>query len=125
MNRREFTRAQKSAIVHRAMNKRGQVVCEGCGLVLASKKFEIDHVVAEALVIDKSKSLTIEEGQLLGMDCCHRGPDGKTADDVGRIAKAVRCESRHLGIKPKSRGFRKPPGTKWNWKRNRLERMAT
>ncbi len=123
--RREFTRAQKAAIVHRAMNERGQVVCEGCGLVLASKKFEIDHVIPEALVVDKSKPLTIADGQLLGIDCCHRGEDGKTAKDVGAIAKAIRCEAKNLGIKPKSRGFRKPPSTKWNWKRNRLERMAT
>ncbi len=123
--RREFTRAQKAAIVLRAINADGLVACEGCGYVLGKKKYEIDHRIPEALVVDKSKPLTIADGQLLGIDCCHRGEDGKTAKDVGTIAKAIRCEAKNLGIKTKSRGFRKPPGTKWNWKRNRLERMAT
>ncbi len=120
--RREFTRAQKAAIVLRSLNERGQVCCEGCSFVLGKKKYEIDHTIPEALVVDKTRPLTIEDGKLLGIECCHRGDEGKTAKDVGDIARAVRREAKHLGIKPKSRGFRKPPGTKWNWKSGRLER---
>lgn len=95
MTRREFTRAQKAAIVHRAMNDAGQVVCEKCGLVLGAKVYEIDHRVPEALVIDKTKPLTIADGWLLGLDCCHRP---KTAIDKGVIAKAVRREANSLGF---------------------------
>lgn len=84
------------------MNERGQICCEGCRQVLGSKKHEIDHVVAEALVVDKSKPLTAKDGQLLGY-CCHRGEDGKTAKDVRAIAKSKRQERRHLGIPKSSR----------------------
>lgn len=87
--RREFTRDQREQIVDRSKNELGQIHCEGCGLVLAGKKYEIDHKVAEALIrdADKKRKLTIEDGQLLG-ECCHRGADGKTNADVKRIAKA-------------------------------------
>jgi hypothetical protein len=102
MTRREFSRKQRFEIIKRASNHKGQITCEGCGLVLGPKAWEIDHTIAEALVIDKSKPLTIEEGRLLGM-CCHRGPDGKTASDVTAIAKAKRLERRQMGIKKPSR----------------------
>jgi hypothetical protein len=111
--RREFTKAQKAQIVHRATNANGHVVCEGCGLVLGKKSYEIDHKLAEGLVVDKTKPLTIEDGELLGVECCHRGPDGKTNQDVKAIAKAKRCEAKDMGIrKPssfKSRGFTPAP----------------
>jgi hypothetical protein len=104
--RREFSKRQKAEIVHRAMNAAGRITCEGCGQVLGHKPYEIDHTIPEALVLDKTKPLTIAEGKLLGKECCHRG--GKTAKDVGDIARAVRREAKHLGIK-KPGGFRKPP----------------
>lgn len=101
--RREFSDKVKAAIVMRAMNDRGFPVCEGCGGVLKLKGYEIDHRIAEALVVDKSKPLTEEDGQLLG-PCCHRGPNGKTARDVKVIAKSKRSERKiRLGIKPKPR----------------------
>ena len=93
--RREFPRRIKAAIVHRAMNAAGQIVCEGCGLVLGKKRWEIDHTIPEALVVDKSRELTAADGKLLGLACCHKP---KTVDDVGDIARAVRREARHLGI---------------------------
>jgi hypothetical protein len=118
MKRREFSNKLRAKIVHRATDPRtGMVVCERCGYVLGKKPYEIDHIVAEALVIDKSKPLTEDDGQLLGMECCHRGNDGKTAADVRRIAKAKRVELRHLGIK--KRGSKRstfpkaPPGTRY------------
>jgi len=101
--RREFSDKVKAAIVMRAMNDRGFPVCEGCGGVLKLKGYEIDHRIAEALVVDKSKSLTAEDGQLLG-PCCHRGVNGKTARDVKAIAKSKRSERKiRAGIKKPSR----------------------
>jgi hypothetical protein len=44
----------------------------------------IQDAIAEALIVDKSRTLTAQDGQLLGA-CCHRGEDGKTAQDVGII----------------------------------------
>lgn len=106
MKRREFSKRQKAEIVHRAMNASGQITCEGCGLVLGRKPYEIDHVIPEGLILDKTRELTTKDGQLLGKACCHRG--GKTAKDVGDIARAVRRFAKDRGIK-KPGGFRKPP----------------
>lgn len=98
--RREFTRKQRAQIVLRATGPDGVLVCEGCGLRLGGKAFEVDHIIPEALVVDKSKPLTIEDGQLLGKDCCHRG--GKTQEDVRRIRKADRQRDKHTrAMKPK------------------------
>lgn len=111
--RREFTRKQKAQIAHRAMNDDGQIVCEGCGLVLGKKAYEVDHDLAEELVVDKTRPLTIEDGKLLGVECCHRAPGGKTAQDAAKIAKAKRAEAKHLGIRKrsslKSQGFTPAP----------------
>lgn len=100
--RREFSRRIKEEIARRATNAAGQICCEGCGYVLGAKPFDIDHVLAEALVLDKSKPLTAADGQLLGVACCHRGGRNKTKDDVGRIAKAVRQSLKSRGIRRKS-----------------------
>lgn len=98
--RREFTRNQREQIVCRAMNAAGEICCEKCGLVLGGKPHEIDHVIPEALrpEADKRQPLTIAEGQLLGRECCHRGPDGKTNADVKAIAKGKRQNAKHIRI---------------------------
>lgn len=93
--RREFSRKQRAQIILRATDAKGVICCEGCGLKLGKKPFEIDHIVAEALIMDKSVPLTITDGQLLGKECCHRG--GKTADDIRSIRKADRQRDRHTG----------------------------
>lgn len=115
MARREFTPAQKRQIVERSKNERGEICCERCKLVLGGKPHEIDHVIAEGLrpEADKLKPITIAEGQLLGRDCCHRGADGKTNQDVKAIAKSNRQFDRAHGITQpkgqiKSPGFSKP-----------------
>lgn len=95
--RREFSNKVRLEIVLRATNDKGRVCCEGCCLVLGPKPYEIDHVIAEALVVDKSAPLTAKDGQLLGA-CCHRGENGKTARDVTAIAKSKRAERKHFGI---------------------------
>lgn len=103
MTRREFTRSQKAQMLKRASDAQGNIWCEGCGLNITGKVVEFDHTIAEALVIDKSRPLTIDDGKALGRDCCHRAPGGKTAQDAAAIAKAKRREAGHLGIRPPSR----------------------
>ncbi len=107
--RREFSRAQKAQMLKRASDEKGRIFCEGCGLNITGKVVEFDHTIPEALIVDKTKPLTIEDGKALGRDCCHRAPGGKTAQDVATIAKAKRQEAGHLGIRTKiqSAGFRK------------------
>ena len=99
--RREFTKPVMAQIVHRAMVD-GQIYCEGCGQALGKKKYHIDHTIADALQIDKSRKLTADDGKLLGVECCH---NPKTREqDVPAIAQAKRREAKHLGIeRPKSR----------------------
>lgn len=108
MKRREFTKADKAAMVRRA-TRQHTLFCEGCGLDLTGKRIEFDHVIAEALITDKTRPLTPADGQVLGYWCCHRGEDGKTAQDVAAIAEAKRREANHFGIRPtiRGRGFRK------------------
>lgn len=106
--RREFTRSQKVAMLKRAMDARGCIRCEGCGLNVSGKVVEFDHVIPEALILNKEQELSIEDGRVLGRDCCHRAPGTKTARDLAAIAEAKRREARHLGIRPLlSRGFRR------------------
>lgn len=112
MSRRNFTRNQKEQIVERSKNADGRICCERCGLVLDAKPYEIDHIIAEALrpEADKQHPITIAEGQLLGKECCHRGEDGKTNQDVRAIAHAKRVYNRANGLKTpkrelKSAGF--------------------
>lgn len=106
--RREFTRAQKVAMLKRAMDGQGRIHCQGCGLNISGKAIEFDHVIPEALILDKTRELSAHDGRVLGRDCCHRAPGAKTAQDLAVIAEAKRREARHLGIKPlPSRGFRR------------------
>jgi len=111
--RREFTKAVQAQIVHRATNAQGQIQCEGCGLVLGKRPYHIDHTIADALQIDKSRKLTAVEGKLLGVECCH-DPKTRTVD-IPAIARAKRREAKHLGItKPagKIRSAPFPPASK-------------
>lgn len=113
MTRREFSRAQKAQMLKRASDAQGNIWCEGCGLNVTGKAVEFDHTIPEAMVVDKTKPLTIDDGKALGRDCCHRAPGGKTAQDMADLAKAKRREADHLGIRKaptiQSRGFSKAP----------------
>ncbi|MGN6095456.1 MAG: hypothetical protein ACTHP8_04385 [Bosea sp. (in: a-proteobacteria)] len=93
--RREFSRSQKVAMLKRAMDERGCIRCEGCGLNVSGKVVEFDHIIPEALILDKTRELSIEDGRVLGRDCCHRAPGAKTARDLAAIAEAKRREARH------------------------------
>lgn len=119
-DRREFPNRIKAQIVLRATDERGRAVCEGCGLVLGKKPYEIDHTIPEALVVDKSRELTAADGKLLGKACCHAP---KTKGDVARIAKAVRQSYRDKGIKGPSSFRKPPPGYGYDWKRGRYTKL--
>lgn len=111
MARREFTPTVYAQIVHRAINEDGQIVCEGCGLVLGKKPYHIDHTKPDGLEVDKSRRLTAEDGKLLGVACCHAP---KTRQDVADIARAKRREAKSLGFEKSRSTFRKPPaGTRY------------
>lgn len=114
--RQEFTKAVKVEIIKRATDAQGNVRCERCGCV--PKRFEIDHIIADGLRVDKTRPLTADDGELLCKGysgACH---DLKTATaDVPAIAKAKRREAAHLGVKTEaprkiqSRGFEKSQKT--------------
>ena len=110
MTRRNFTRNQREQIIERSKNAAGQICCEGCKQVLGLKKYEIDHIIAEALrpEADKQRKITITEGQLLGL-CCHRGEAGKTNADVAKIAKAKRQYDNKHGLAAKKRPIPSKP----------------
>lgn len=112
--RREFTPTQKREIKDRAKNEIGQICCEKCHIVLGKKPFEIDHIIPEGdrPDADKQRKLTIAEGQLLGVECCHRGPDGKTAQDQKNIAKGNRRIDKDSGIKRPAGKIKSAPFTR-------------
>lgn len=122
MARREFSKPVKAEIVRRAMLPDGKISCEGCGLVLGKKPYDIDHTIPDAMFLDKSRKLTAADGKLLGKECCH---DPKThAIDIPTIAKVKRVEAKNLGVtKPAgnitSPGFAKTakpkPASKWDF----------
>jgi len=92
-NRREFSKPVKAEIMNRCRVPTGWQ-CEECRTIVASG--EIDHTIAEALILDKSKKLTAKDGRFLCWPC-HQGPEGKTPKDKRIIAKAKRQESKHIG----------------------------
>lgn len=103
MARREFTKAVYAQIVKRAMLDSGEIACEGCGLILGKKVYHIDHTVADALQVDKSRKLTADDGKLLGVECCHKP---KTKSDVKVISKAKRVEESYLGMRAPAKTIR-------------------
>ena len=113
--RREFSRSVKFEIIQRA-TRDGVLYCESCGMNVTGKKAEIDHKLAEALVVDKTKPLTAADGWLIGLKCCHRA---KSAADIKIIRKSDRQRAKHIGAKQPSRFPKPPPGTRWDWKLGR------
>lgn len=111
--RREFSRKIRAQIVLRATNAKGQVVCEGCGLVLGKKPYEIDHTIPEAMQGDDAPALTAKGGKLLGRDCCHKG---KTASDISTIRKSDRVRDKHSGAFKRPSRFPNSRDGKWKAK---------
>jgi hypothetical protein len=89
--------AVETEILERAKMPGGFFCCERCGTMINSRsRGEVDHNVAEALVIDKSKPLTAADGSFLCL-ACHR--QDKTPADLEAIWRAKRRRSRMLGVK--------------------------
>lgn len=114
-NRREFTDKQQLAMWTRCKGR-----CEICGRkIVGALRPRYDHIVPDA-VADKSKPLTIDDGQCL----CHECHDRKTfvqsagpasRGDVSEIAKTERLIKKQAGVK--TRRGRPMPGTKASgWK---------
>jgi hypothetical protein len=98
MARQEFSKPVKVEIIKRA-TRDGVTYCEGCGL--PTRRWEIDHTIADGLRADKTRKLTADDGELLCKDMGRQSCHGrKTAEhDVPAIARAKRLEAAHLGVK--------------------------
>ena len=79
--------------------------------IMPGDAFDYEHVIPLAL-----GGVNAETNIKLALRDKHRE---KTARDVAAKSKADRQKAAHLGLKPKSRGFRRPPGTKYDWSRGR------
>lgn len=88
MTRREFPRAVRVSVVKRATLS-GVVYCEKCGL--PAKKWQVDHVIADAHGGDP----VLENAQLLG-ECCY---SIKNPQDTKIAAKIKRQQAAALRIK--------------------------
>ncbi|HEX5211648.1 MAG TPA: HNH endonuclease signature motif containing protein [Pseudolabrys sp.] len=107
--RREFTLADRIAIVGRATDGSGKIFCEKCGAWCRKRAdYEIDHVIPEGMrpAVDQLEKLKPADGQLLCQDC----HDKKTDKDKGAIALAVRRQGYALGIaRPGKKKMRSRP----------------
>src|SRR6185312_17094844 len=72
LSRNEFQRSVRVSIIKRATKSLpsgfSYVCCERCGMD-ARGRFVVDHIDPDALQIDKSRTLTAEEGQVLCDPC--------------------------------------------------------
>lgn len=106
--RREFPRAVRSARLKHAMDAKGVLHCEGCGVMIKHGEYAFDHHNPDGLTGEP----TFENCRVLCIAACH--PD-KTAADQERIARAQRQEALHLGAKApptkpiRSKGFPHKP----------------
>jgi 5-methylcytosine-specific restriction endonuclease McrA len=91
MKRLNFTQRVQVEIIKRA-TRHNVIYCEEASCERPCTKFEIDHTVADALVVQK-RALKAADGKLLCIPC-HKA---KTKIDRKVIAKAVNTEARHLG----------------------------
>jgi hypothetical protein len=84
--RREFTTKVKVAAWHRCEGR-----CESCTAKLYPGRFAYDHDNPDGLTGEP----TLENCRVL-CSACH---GVKTKGDVARIAKAKRCEAKHVGAR--------------------------
>lgn len=102
MARKEFTATVKKEIILRSKG-----FCEGCGVAIKKRKGQVDHILADGLVVTK-KDLTAEDGKHLCIPCHVM----KTGEDIKKIAKANRNFKKDNGLTRKkkpipSQGFPK------------------
>lgn len=88
MRRREFARSVAVAIAKRAAGR-----CEQCGV---EAPLELHHKTMDAMEADKSRKLTIDDGEML-CKLCHREITKPQRVD---LARALAREASHLGVRP-------------------------
>jgi hypothetical protein len=108
-DRREFKRAIKVAIAKRSMID-GVPTCEDVDekgvRCLCQKGLECHHDDMDAMLIDKSKPLTVDDGRML----CAAHHDPITKKQVGVLSKVKRMEAAHLGAeKPNKAEIKSDP----------------
>lgn len=105
MTRRRISPSERVAIFERAHGR-----CHLCGEKIGlAERWDVEHVVALELGGDEAKgSLNLQPAHV----ACHKP---KTAEDVGRIAKAKRVAARHIGAKVSRQPL--PGGRASKWKR--------
>ena len=94
--RREFPTKVRVAVIKRA-TRDCVIYCESCSL--PAKKFQIDHIVADA----HGGEPVLSNAQLI----CEACYGVKNPKDTTIAAKLKRIEAKHVGAKIKSRGFPK------------------
>jgi hypothetical protein len=105
ISRLEFSKPVRLEIFRRAGGP-GDLRCEGCGLSLQNKAWEVDHVIEEWEMEDVEHGLraplTAADGKLLGKYCCHVPKTAKKAKERAHgkriVAKAARCASKSRPI---------------------------
>ena len=119
VRRIEFSKKVKLEIYRRAGGPE-KLVCEGCGLPLGGKAFEIDHCVEcwERLDMQAGEHIVLsaDDGKLLGKACCHLAKSNKKKGEKAHgdriIVKAARANK-------ESAWRSKPDGYKFNWRKGR------
>lgn len=100
--RLEFSKSVRIEIFRRAGGP-GNLRCEGCGLSLQNKPFEVDHTIEEWEREDVAhglrEALTANDGKLLGKNCCHKA---KSAKKAGERAHGKRIVEKAARVKKKS-----------------------
>lgn len=86
--------------------------CMGCSRKVGNGlRYAFDHIKA---LINGGENR--ESNIQILCEECHKK---KTRVDVAEKARVNRIRSKHLGIKPKGRGFRRPEGAKFDWSAGR------
>lgn len=123
MSRKEFAKATKRAAWGRSGER-----CEAvgdlyglapgarCGADLNRTGVEYDHIILDA----NSKDNSLKNCAAV-CPACHRHKTDH--HDTPKAAKTLRQQDRDRGIeRGTGRGFRRPPGVKFNWSKRRYER---
>lgn len=96
MKRLEFSKKVKIEIFRRAGGP-GNPCCEGCGLSLRNKPFEVDHTLEcwemEDVQNGLRAPLTAEDGKLLGR-CCHAPKTARKAGERAHVKRIVEKQAK-------------------------------
>ena len=112
MARKSFSRKERVRLFELHGGK-----CHLCDeKISVGQPWDLEHLVAWELTRDDS-----DDNVKPAHKSCHKA---KTAVDVAAIRKADRNHAKHIGVKVKGRGFQKPDGFSFDWKRGKYVRMG-